>query len=150
MYIYPLFRIHHTSLVSAYFRLDSRKCKCLEYLFIIFITGSIYLLGWRNIWQSTPVRGISGVSTAARATPDSEDWKSTCSPTVRRRNTSVCCAMRLLPKVWIWKTIWRSSIRAWIVRTVIKSHFWSINPFGKIIFRQISLPKNVGFVPNTL
>jgi hypothetical protein len=33
--IYPLSRIFNTSLISAYFGLDSRECKCLEYLFII-------------------------------------------------------------------------------------------------------------------
>jgi hypothetical protein len=26
--------LHNTSLISAYFGLDSRECKCLEYLFI--------------------------------------------------------------------------------------------------------------------
>jgi hypothetical protein len=35
MYIYPLSRIHNTSLISAYFGLDKRECKCLNYLFII-------------------------------------------------------------------------------------------------------------------
>jgi hypothetical protein len=33
-YINPLSRIHNTSLISAYFGLDCRECKCLEYLFI--------------------------------------------------------------------------------------------------------------------
>jgi hypothetical protein len=33
--IYPLSRIYNTSLISAYFGLDSRECKCLEYLFKI-------------------------------------------------------------------------------------------------------------------
>jgi hypothetical protein len=33
----PLSRIHNTSLISAYFGLDSRECKCLEYLFIYYI-----------------------------------------------------------------------------------------------------------------
>jgi hypothetical protein len=32
MYIYPLSRIHNTSLVSAYFGLDKRECECLEYI----------------------------------------------------------------------------------------------------------------------
>jgi hypothetical protein len=32
IYIYPLSRLHNTSLVSAYFGLDKREC--LEYLFI--------------------------------------------------------------------------------------------------------------------
>jgi hypothetical protein len=32
MYLLPLSRIHNTSLISAYFGLDSRECKCLEYL----------------------------------------------------------------------------------------------------------------------
>jgi hypothetical protein len=27
--------MYNTSLISAYFGLDSRECKCLEYLFII-------------------------------------------------------------------------------------------------------------------
>jgi hypothetical protein len=36
MYIYPLFRIHNTSLVNAYFGLDKRECYCLEYLFICY------------------------------------------------------------------------------------------------------------------
>jgi methionyl-tRNA synthetase len=31
--IYPLSRIHNTSLIRAYFGLDSRECKCFEYLF---------------------------------------------------------------------------------------------------------------------
>jgi hypothetical protein len=38
--IYPLSRIHIqalTSLISAYFGLESRECKCLEYLSIIYI-----------------------------------------------------------------------------------------------------------------
>jgi hypothetical protein len=34
MYIYPLSRIHNTSLVSAYLGLDKRECEGLEYLFI--------------------------------------------------------------------------------------------------------------------
>jgi hypothetical protein len=34
MYIYPLSRIHNTSLVSAYFGLDKRDCEYREYLFI--------------------------------------------------------------------------------------------------------------------
>jgi hypothetical protein len=34
MYIYPLSRIHNTSLTSAYFGLDKRECECLGYLFI--------------------------------------------------------------------------------------------------------------------
>jgi hypothetical protein len=33
--INPLSRFHNTSLISAYFGLNSRECKCLEYLFII-------------------------------------------------------------------------------------------------------------------
>jgi hypothetical protein len=33
MYIYPLSRIHNTSLTSAYSGLDKRECDCLEYLF---------------------------------------------------------------------------------------------------------------------
>jgi hypothetical protein len=33
--INPLSRIHNTSLISAYFELDSGETKCLEYLFII-------------------------------------------------------------------------------------------------------------------
>jgi hypothetical protein len=33
MHIYPLSRIHNTSLVNAYFELDKHECKCLEYLF---------------------------------------------------------------------------------------------------------------------
>jgi hypothetical protein len=37
MYIYPLSRIHNASLISAYFGLDSRDCKCLEYLFTIYL-----------------------------------------------------------------------------------------------------------------
>jgi hypothetical protein len=32
--IYPLSRIHNIGLISASFELDSRECKCLEYLFI--------------------------------------------------------------------------------------------------------------------
>jgi hypothetical protein len=32
MHIYPLSRIHNTSLVSAYFGLDQREYECLEYL----------------------------------------------------------------------------------------------------------------------
>jgi hypothetical protein len=32
MYIYPLSKIHNTSLVSAYFSLDKRECECLEYI----------------------------------------------------------------------------------------------------------------------
>jgi hypothetical protein len=32
MYIYQLSRIHNTSLVSVYYGLDKRECKCLEYL----------------------------------------------------------------------------------------------------------------------
>jgi hypothetical protein len=40
-FINPLSRIHTTSLISAYFGLDDRECKCLEYLFIYLIdTGS--------------------------------------------------------------------------------------------------------------
>jgi hypothetical protein len=35
LYINPLPRIHNTSLISAYFGLDSRECKCLEYLYFI-------------------------------------------------------------------------------------------------------------------
>jgi hypothetical protein len=35
MYIYPLSRIHNTSLVSTNFGLDKRECVCLEYLFFI-------------------------------------------------------------------------------------------------------------------
>jgi hypothetical protein len=34
MYFYPLSRIHNTSLVSAYFRLDKRKCKCLKFIYL--------------------------------------------------------------------------------------------------------------------
>jgi hypothetical protein len=30
MYIYPLSRIHNTSLVGAYFGLDKRDCECLD------------------------------------------------------------------------------------------------------------------------
>jgi hypothetical protein len=41
--INPLSRIHNTSLISAYFRQDSRECKCLEYLFINHLTA-----GWSN------------------------------------------------------------------------------------------------------
>jgi hypothetical protein len=37
MYINPLARIHNTSLISAYFGLDSRECKCLEYIFRKYI-----------------------------------------------------------------------------------------------------------------
>jgi hypothetical protein len=33
LYIYPLPRNHNTSLVTAYFELDKRKCECLEYIF---------------------------------------------------------------------------------------------------------------------
>jgi hypothetical protein len=33
--IYPLSRIHNTSLISAYFGLDSRECECLEYLYLL-------------------------------------------------------------------------------------------------------------------
>jgi hypothetical protein len=35
MYIYPLSRIHNTSLTSAYFRLDKREC--LEYLYLEYL-----------------------------------------------------------------------------------------------------------------
>jgi hypothetical protein len=35
VYIYPLSRIHNTSLISAYIGLDSRECKCLEFFFKI-------------------------------------------------------------------------------------------------------------------
>jgi hypothetical protein len=34
MYIYPLSRIHNTSLISAYFGLDKCECECVEYYFI--------------------------------------------------------------------------------------------------------------------
>jgi hypothetical protein len=37
VYINPLSRIHNASLISTYFGLDSRECKCLEYLFIYCI-----------------------------------------------------------------------------------------------------------------
>jgi hypothetical protein len=37
IYIYPLSRIHNTSLMSANFGLDKRECECLEHLFIINI-----------------------------------------------------------------------------------------------------------------
>jgi hypothetical protein len=30
VFIYPLSRIHNTSLISAYFGLDNRECKCLN------------------------------------------------------------------------------------------------------------------------
>jgi hypothetical protein len=32
MYLSMLSRIHNTSLISAYFGLDSCECKCLEYV----------------------------------------------------------------------------------------------------------------------
>jgi hypothetical protein len=32
--IYPLSRLHNTSLISAYFGLYSRESKCLEYLLL--------------------------------------------------------------------------------------------------------------------
>jgi hypothetical protein len=35
MYIYPLSRIHNTSLVSAYFGLDRRECESLEYYYYL-------------------------------------------------------------------------------------------------------------------
>jgi hypothetical protein len=47
MYIYPLSRIHNTSLVSAYFGLDTRECECIEYYLYLLkssITSNIYLL----------------------------------------------------------------------------------------------------------
>jgi hypothetical protein len=34
VYVNPLSRIYNTSLISAYFGLDSRECKCLEYYYI--------------------------------------------------------------------------------------------------------------------
>jgi hypothetical protein len=42
MYIYPLSRIHNTSLVSAYFGQDKREFECQNYYFIIFIYMLIY------------------------------------------------------------------------------------------------------------
>jgi hypothetical protein len=40
VYINPLSRIHSTSLISAHFGLDSRECKCLEYLLILYIENT--------------------------------------------------------------------------------------------------------------
>jgi hypothetical protein len=34
--INPLSRIRNTSLISAYYGLDSRECKCLEYLYLFY------------------------------------------------------------------------------------------------------------------
>jgi hypothetical protein len=36
-YINSLSRIHNTSLISAYFGLDSRECKYLEYLSLLLL-----------------------------------------------------------------------------------------------------------------
>jgi hypothetical protein len=33
----PLSRIRDTSLISAYYGLDSRECKCLEYLLYFYL-----------------------------------------------------------------------------------------------------------------
>jgi hypothetical protein len=41
--IYPLSRIHNTSLISAYL-LDSRECKCLEYLSVLEYIFILYLI----------------------------------------------------------------------------------------------------------
>jgi hypothetical protein len=38
--IYPLSRIHNTSLISASFGLDKRECDSLEYLFIYYISAN--------------------------------------------------------------------------------------------------------------
>jgi hypothetical protein len=39
MHIYPLSRIHNTSLVSAYFGLQKRECGCLEQWWANFFNG---------------------------------------------------------------------------------------------------------------
>jgi hypothetical protein len=44
MYIYPLSRIHNTSLISAYFGLDKRECEGLEYFFIIILISKLKYL----------------------------------------------------------------------------------------------------------
>jgi hypothetical protein len=36
-YIYPISRVHNTSLVSAYFGVDKRECYCLENLINLYI-----------------------------------------------------------------------------------------------------------------
>jgi hypothetical protein len=46
IFIYPLSRIHNTSLASAYFGLDKRECGCLEYLFIYILLSSIKTFGF--------------------------------------------------------------------------------------------------------
>jgi hypothetical protein len=44
MYIYPLSRIHNTSLVSAYFGQDKRECECLEYLYLFIYVSFIIII----------------------------------------------------------------------------------------------------------
>jgi hypothetical protein len=46
MYIYPLARIHNTSLVIDYFGLDKHECECLKYLFIYFLHLRLYTLDY--------------------------------------------------------------------------------------------------------
>jgi hypothetical protein len=48
MYIYPLSRIHNTSLTSAYFGLDKRECECLECLFIYLFMCQMEVAGHRK------------------------------------------------------------------------------------------------------
>jgi hypothetical protein len=37
LYIYQLYRIHNTSLESAYFGLDKRECECLEFIYLEYL-----------------------------------------------------------------------------------------------------------------
>jgi hypothetical protein len=37
LYINPLSKIHNTGLIIAYFGLDNRVCKCLEYLYLDYL-----------------------------------------------------------------------------------------------------------------
>jgi hypothetical protein len=55
-------RIHNTSLISAYFGLDSCECKCLEYFFlvcsktypIVILTRKLHASSFKNKLLSPP------------------------------------------------------------------------------------------------
>jgi hypothetical protein len=63
MYINPLSRIRNTSLISAYYGLDSRECKCLEY-YIIILKYVCVIESPKNILPLTlyPRRDSKGIS----------------------------------------------------------------------------------------
>jgi hypothetical protein len=70
LYINPLARIHNTSLISAYFGLDSRDCKCIEYNLSSSWSSAYYSprldIGLSNLSPSRSIFGYSHPAPASR------------------------------------------------------------------------------------